>query len=139
MHVPGQHVGDRLEAAMRMLGETGDVVVGTVGAELVQQQEWIEHVQPGLADDAFQLHAGTVGRVGAADAAGDVAIAHGVLRQGMMATKMALSGCLSKPRRGDGRSEEHTSELQSLMRISYAVFCLKKKKTTHTPSEYTAT
>src|SRR3546814_4823724 len=36
-----------------------------------------------------------------------------------------------------GRSEEHTSELQSLMRISYAVFCLKKKNynthtTTHT-------
>src|SRR3546814_6628881 len=29
------------------------------------------------------------------------------------------------------RSEEHTSELQSLMRISYAVFCLKKKKTHH--------
>src|SRR3546814_8363127 len=37
-------------------------------------------------------------------------------------------------RQGDARplprSEEHTSELQSLMRISYAVFCLKKKKTT---------
>src|SRR3546814_5275986 len=36
--------------------------------------------------------------------------------------------------RGGGdrhRSEEHTSELQSLMRISYAVFCLKKTKTTH--------
>src|SRR3546814_3960113 len=32
------------------------------------------------------------------------------------------------------RSEEHTSELQSLMRISYAVFCLKKQNTiTHTP------
>src|SRR3546814_8710892 len=30
--------------------------------------------------------------------------------------------------RPGGRSEEHTSELQSLMRISYAVFCLKKKK-----------
>src|SRR3546814_5706162 len=30
------------------------------------------------------------------------------------------------------RSEEHTSELQSLMRISYAVFCLKKKKTQQT-------
>src|SRR3546814_2856227 len=30
--------------------------------------------------------------------------------------------------RGNGRSEEHTSELQSLMRSSYAVFCLKKKK-----------
>src|SRR3546814_3722562 len=32
----------------------------------------------------------------------------------------------------DKRSEEHTSELQSLMRISYAVFCLKKKKTKNT-------
>src|SRR3546814_10366636 len=32
----------------------------------------------------------------------------------------------------DARSEEHTSELQSLMRISYAVFCLKKKNKTHT-------
>src|SRR3546814_9213134 len=31
------------------------------------------------------------------------------------------------------RSEEHTSELQSLMRISYAVFCLKKNKTRETP------
>src|SRR3546814_3399444 len=37
------------------------------------------------------------------------------------------------PRRVIGaRSEEHTSELQSLMRNSYAVFCLKKKKTTNT-------
>src|SRR3546814_4060797 len=33
----------------------------------------------------------------------------------------------STHRRGGHRSEEHTSELQSLMRISYAVFCLKKK------------
>src|SRR3546814_10327166 len=32
---------------------------------------------------------------------------------------------------GSGRSEEHTSELQSLMRISYAVFCLKKKTKQH--------
>src|SRR3546814_9764014 len=32
---------------------------------------------------------------------------------------------------GGIRSEEHTSELQSLMRISYAVFCLKKKKQNH--------
>src|SRR3546814_9737542 len=39
----------------------------------------------------------------------------------------------------DQRSEEHTSELQSLMRISYAVFCLKKKKrsneTIHQPNK----
>src|SRR3546814_4380478 len=32
------------------------------------------------------------------------------------------------------RSEEHTSELQSLMRISYAVFCLKKKNNRHRPT-----
>src|SRR3546814_2523646 len=38
---------------------------------------------------------------------------------------------VSAPHSAD-RSEEHTSELQSLMRISYAVFCLKKKKTKHT-------
>src|SRR3546814_6320745 len=39
------------------------------------------------------------------------------------------------PRIPSARSEEHTSELQSLMRISYAVFCLKKKKkkTRYTP------
>src|SRR3546814_7706638 len=36
----------------------------------------------------------------------------------------------------DWRSEEHTSELQSLMRISYAVFCLKKKKTNMNKTTY---
>src|SRR3546814_1495552 len=36
---------------------------------------------------------------------------------------------------GHCRSEEHTSELQSLMRISYAVFCLKKKTQQHTPKK----
>src|SRR3546814_5858895 len=47
----------------------------------------------------------------------------------------AAPGADQHPRRAGGpgaadlqRSEEHTSELQSLMRISYAVFCLKKKK-----------
>src|SRR3546814_9979080 len=45
----------------------------------------------------------------------------------------ALASARSRPALGEGgrgvvRSEEHTSELQSLMRISYAVFCLKKKK-----------
>src|SRR3546814_7293946 len=47
-----------------------------------------------------------------------------------------LTSITTSPRRGPGgmysRSEEHTSELQSLMRISYAVFCLKQKKNRHT-------
>src|SRR3546814_3228716 len=38
---------------------------------------------------------------------------------------------LTGDNRTTARSEEHTSELQSLMRISYAVFCLKQKKTNH--------
>src|SRR3546814_5816434 len=43
--------------------------------------------------------------------------------------RLARSGSAQGNRRIVGtRSEEHTSELQSLMRISYAVFCLKKKK-----------
>src|SRR3546814_2794225 len=52
-----------------------------------------------------------------------VAIRHDVM---MIGLRPILS--LSQPKKT--RSEEHTSELQSLMRISYAVFCLKKKKTT---------
>src|SRR3546814_3106579 len=41
---------------------------------------------------------------------------------------LVSSGSLGRqPVSSDSRSEEHTSELQSLMRISYAVFCLKKK------------
>src|SRR3546814_3741089 len=40
----------------------------------------------------------------------------------------AIQGLGRTNRTNQARSEEHTSELQSLMRISYAVFCLKKKK-----------
>src|SRR3546814_7450523 len=45
-----------------------------------------------------------------------------------LATAMAIGKKIGKVAVVAGRSEEHTSELQSLMRISYAVFCLKKKK-----------
>src|SRR3546814_7135285 len=70
--------------------------------------------------------------------AGDPALAHrggGDRRRGAAAPLLdhrlpaALADDLLPHRRQ--RSEEHTSELQSLMRISYAVFCLKKKNTTH--------
>src|SRR3546814_9740312 len=57
-------------------------------------------------------------------------------RRELVAAGVLYPGCgLHRPadrRRGEGRSEEHTSELQPLMRISYAVFCLKKKKNTIT-------
>src|SRR3546814_9608082 len=50
----------------------------------------------------------------------EVRTAEAVRCQGKLVLKGRMQTC--------GRSEEHTSELQSLMRISYAVFCLKKKK-----------
>src|SRR3546814_2939309 len=45
--------------------------------------------------------------------------------------------CVTRLRPCPPRSEEHTSELQSLMRISYAVFCLKKKTTIKKTTSYT--
>src|SRR3546814_8081787 len=52
----------------------------------------------------------------------------------------AQPGLLPRRAAGDAaRSEEHTSELQSLMRISYAVFCLKKTKRTKTTNDHTQT
>src|SRR3546814_10594862 len=56
---------------------------------------------------------------------GDVAVVHHLGRRPWAAVQRALLPALPPEGR---RSEEHTSELQSLMRISYAVFCLKKKK-----------
>src|SRR3546814_1022542 len=55
--------------------------------------------------------------------------------EGLMPTYKDM---MAKGVKGDnGRSEEHTSELQSLMRISYAVFCLKKIKSTKKYKMYT--
>src|SRR3546814_3899165 len=52
--------------------------------------------------------------------------------RGVVAGRRAVRLAADRLRaRALGRSEEHTSELQSLMRISYAVFCLKKKKQNH--------
>src|SRR3546814_3590173 len=48
---------------------------------------------------------------------------------GHPARRRLLGRSRERAREDGPRSEEHTSELQSLMRISYAVFCLKKKKT----------
>src|SRR3546814_1839662 len=61
-----------------------------------------------------------------------------LFRSGLLGPLAASNGTVktraqfATPWMAVGRSEEHTSELQSLMRISYAVFCLKKKKNTQT-------
>src|SRR3546814_4910128 len=53
-------------------------------------------------------------------------VVYGLAKPSMKETPCRFEQC--KGDENGSRSEEHTSELQSLMRISYAVFCLKKKK-----------
>src|SRR3546814_2172399 len=73
-------------------------------------------------------HHGLGIRAAKADVAG---VAIGAGRRQNLHTKLVKAA--DQPlREGADRSEEHTSELQSLMRISYAVFCLKKKTQYHT-------
>src|SRR3546814_8957034 len=57
-----------------------------------------------------------------------LAIAREALQPQLVPAETPAKPAGDKDRRLHARSEEHTSELQSLMRISYAVFCLKKKK-----------
>src|SRR3546814_7550723 len=59
----------------------------------------------------------------------DCAAAGMTVKAAASATPATTAEDALRNRRRCMRSEEHTSELQSLMRISYAVFCLKKKKT----------
>src|SRR3546814_6718022 len=68
---------------------------------------------------AVNVNGGTFGALGNVSIIGDSALD--------AATGDATGGSASLSITGGGRSEEHTSELQSLLRISYAVFCLKKK------------
>src|SRR3546814_963860 len=102
-----------------------------VFGQLVAPRRDAGDAMPGAALDAvlqrpLLAHGGGVqrqrARLGAGTKRGHAAIPCTAITAFMRAT--ARSGSLSR------RSEEHTSELQSLMRISYAVFCLKKKKKT---------
>src|SRR3546814_4201750 len=54
-----------------------------------------------------------------------------VYEPGIVASHSPEPSAVKSAQQGGHRSEEHTSELQSLMRISYAVFCLKKKQIKH--------
>src|SRR3546814_9708561 len=89
----------------------------------------VDHVAAGLQHAALEDRE-KADRPGAYD--GDIS-GEGLLRQ---ATSPVIGCALVHESRAvaagqDARSEEHTSELQSLMRISYAVFCLKKKTKTN--------
>src|SRR3546814_1452628 len=84
----------------------------------------VPRVAGGVSVDRIIIeHANNLGHVSSFPHQGRIADTRRLLPDGR------ISGALSVSQR-ILRSEEHTSELQSLMRISYAVFCLKKKKTT---------
>src|SRR3546814_9826413 len=93
--------------------------------EVTRKRLWLETVQQVLADnrtivgDGRQLIYVPMGKAGSASSS-----APPLLTPDMVAPTVNADN--------DSRSEEHTSELQSLMRTSYAVFCLKKKKNTTT-------
>src|SRR3546814_8566865 len=57
------------------------------------------------------------------------AVVTGAIKKAIRCPAIRQAGSIRQQSIQVVRSEEHTSELQSLMRISYAVFCLKKKKT----------
>src|SRR3546814_3575788 len=61
-------------------------------------------------------------------------VGYSATKAGAIECAAGVNGQIMTPVMGAARSEEHTSELQSLMRISYAVFCLNKK--THTKLTY---
>src|SRR3546814_1365464 len=88
-------------------------VAGTIQQRENDKARTLDHPRPHIDRRAVdpQLHSGFIDLVGAIQ--GDAQIVLHGRRIGAIP-----------------RSEEHTSELQSLMRISYAVFCLKKKTTT---------
>src|SRR3546814_10779254 len=89
----------------------------------------------GVGERDVGYRIGAEGDAGDADAAaqgvarGEGALGwRGELRQGLPEAVAAQEERQDDAEAGEVRSEEHTSELQSLMRNSYAVFCLKKKK-----------
>src|SRR3546814_10489804 len=105
---------------------SSDLVVGAAGAVVadVAQIIRIVRIRPLAIEQllAAIIEAAEIGIVAllvdVADAAGEAK----AILAGISALRNAALDAAGEP-----RSEEHTSELQSLMRISYAVFCLKKK------------
>src|SRR3546814_4506009 len=80
----------------------------------------------------IELFAGRATEVSGIDRSAEMLrLARAKLEAAGIAADLRQGDMYAPPLPSDGRSEEHTSELQSLMRISYAVFCLKKKTQTH--------
>src|SRR3546814_2898943 len=104
--------------------------------------DWVDRVLVVTDDNVFDAP-GNIGRGHRDTLSLDLAapldawgIANGRIRTTVLWRSSSVTDPVTGRERGISRSEEHTSELQSLMRISYAVFCLKKK-TTNASTRYT--
>src|SRR3546814_6279096 len=109
-------------------------LVAAADRELVPQQRLGRHEDERLAERAQHLAAQDVEIIGRRRDVADLDIVAGAQLQESFEPRGTMLRSLPFI-----RSEEHTSELQSLMRISYAVFCLKKKTTKKTTSTYITT
>src|SRR3546814_10676923 len=107
------------------IARKGDAAQPIVGIEAAARNR-------GVSDSAWMLAGKSSGGGGGDDMAVQVErdAADRVMGFGIFGGQPIACDHLARVAEID-RSEEHTSELQSLMRISYAVFCLKKKKTKH--------
>src|SRR3546814_4458494 len=96
--------------------------------------DWSSDVCSSDLDVALEGHDASEGHVGRVMSLTGRRITNTVapydLVRKMRASVLVLGPLVAREGEATVRSEEHTSELQSLMRISYAVFCLKKKKNT---------
>src|SRR3546814_2098282 len=110
---------------MRISDWSSDVCSSDLSARLRASRSATSYLRPIAAMNAGSIGDGSLRTVGGGPIRSDPC-AYGTFR----AARESLSGASHSVRASNHRrSEEHTSELQSLMRISYAVFCLKKKNT----------
>src|SRR3546814_3567255 len=111
-----------MHPAVRRLGLGGGCVILVIADE--DTGAAVQHLAAGLVDLHLDAGAGRADGVGANIRIG---LQAEIDRAFGLAVKL-LEVDAERPEEIEDRSEEHTSELQSLMRSSYAVFCLKKKK-----------
>src|SRR3546814_5448010 len=116
---------------MRDTGRAGHLIATHAGKPDTKRLLLIAHLDTVFEPDSpfqrFERMGDKAKGPGAGDDKGGMVVAVAALRA--MHKAGTLDGANIEFHMTGDRSEEHTSELQSLMRISYAVFCLKKKKT----------
>src|SRR3546814_4969890 len=134
-----QRDNDRLLATLKRLRDLGNtVIVVEHDEDAIRHADYVVDMGPGAGVHGGEIVAeGTLKQVLKNKSSLTAAYLTGAKRIEVPAHRrpgngfdLVLKGARANNLRGvTARSEEHTSELQSLMRISYAVFCLKKKKT----------